>query len=54
MLSHNTRHANKKTKMRATASAAPQAAAIHDEESLTMGEVSDIVDDDTTVVDDDE
>ena len=39
--------------MRASASAAPQAAAIHDEESPTMGEVSDAVDDDTTVVDDD-
>jgi hypothetical protein len=40
--------------MRASASAAPQAATIHDEESPTMGEVSDVVDDDTTVVDDDD
>ena len=38
--------------MRASASAAPQAAAIHNEESPTMGEVSDVVGDDTTVVDD--
>ena len=30
-----------------------QAAAIHDEESPTMGEVSDVINDDTTVVDDD-
>jgi len=52
MLSHNTRHANKtKTKMQASASAAPQATTIHDEESPMMGEVSDVVDDDTTVVD---
>jgi len=55
MLSHNTQHANKKnTKMRASASATPQAATIHDEESPTMGEVSDVIDSDTTVVDNDE
>jgi hypothetical protein len=39
--------------MRASASAAPLAATIHDEESPTMGKVSDAVDDDTTVVNDD-
>ena len=38
--------------MRASASVTPQAAAIYDEESPTMGEVSDVVCDDTTVVDD--
>ena len=39
------------TKVRASASAAPQAAAIHNEESPTTGEVSDAIDNDTTVVD---
>jgi hypothetical protein len=39
--------------MQASASAAPQAATIHDEESPTMSEVSDAVNDDTTVINDD-